>query len=232
MGAARSPDRKRAVLGFLVLLLITPGLLFLTAGTIRWPVGWAYVAVVVAGSGAAHLLVAWKNPDTLRERARGFRVEGAQRWDRWLVPAVVWGPVIAIVVAGLDHRLGWSTLGPSQLQLAGLVVAAGAYALGAWAMAVNPFFAAVARLQSDRGQTVIRTGPYRIVRHPGYAAAALATLTIPVILDSAWAILPAGSTVALLVARTALEDRMLRDGLEGYRAYASSTRHRLMPGLW
>ncbi len=223
---------KRAVIGAVVLLVVTPGLLFASAGTLAWPMGWAYAGVVVTGSVTAHLIVAKKNPDTIRERARGLRAEGTQSWDRWLAPLVVWSPVAAILVAGYDFRFGWSSMVGLAVQIGALAVAAAGYAGAGWAMVENRFFVAGARLQQDRGQTVVRSGPYRLVRHPGYAASVLATLAIPFVLDSAWALVPAAVGVVALVARTALEDRMLRRGLEGYERYAGSTRDRLLPGVW
>lgn len=223
---------KRAVVGFIVLLIIVPGLIFLSAGTLAWPMAWAYAAVVVIGSGGAHLAVARKNPDTLRERARGLRAEGTQPWDRWLAPVVVWTPVLAMVVAGLDHRLGWSSVAGLPVQVTAVVVAAAGYAMGGWAMVENRFFAAGARIQTDRDHSVVSTGPYQWVRHPGYAASLVATLAIPLVLDSAWAFIPAGAGVIALFVRSALEDRMLREGLDGYEAFARETRYRLIPGVW
>lgn len=223
---------KGGVVGFVALLVITPAILFVSAGTAAWPMGWAYVAVVVVGSGATHLLIARKDPVLLRERARGFKGEGTQRWDRWLAPAVVWGPVVVMVVAGLDYRFDWSSVGSLLLQRLALAVAVVGYGVGAWAMLENRFFVAVARIQAERGQTVVDTGPYRWVRHPGYAASLVATLSIPLVLDSTWAFVPAGLTAVALVTRTALEDRMLRDGLAGYLDYAERTRARLVPGVW
>jgi protein-S-isoprenylcysteine O-methyltransferase Ste14 len=99
-------------------------------------------------------------------------------------------------------------------------------------MAVNPFFSAVARIQDDRGHAVVSAGPYRWVRHPGYASSVLATLCGPVLLAAPWALVPAGLTVLVLAVRTAREDRMLRRELPGYEEYAARTRYRLLPPVW
>jgi protein-S-isoprenylcysteine O-methyltransferase Ste14 len=101
-----------------------------------------------------------------------------------------------------------------------------------WAMVVNPFFSAVARIQQDRGQWVVSSGPYRFVRHPSYAGALVASLALPFMLDALWALIPALAMVAALAVRTALEDRMLRRELEGYQGYVETTAYRLIPGLW
>jgi protein-S-isoprenylcysteine O-methyltransferase Ste14 len=88
------------------------------------------------------------------------------------------------------------------------------------------------RIQSDRGQAVCRSGPYRFVRHPGYVGFILQSLGTPLLLGSKWALLPGLITVALMVIRTALEDRFLQGELPGYREYVGQVRYRLVPGVW
>jgi protein-S-isoprenylcysteine O-methyltransferase Ste14 len=99
-------------------------------------------------------------------------------------------------------------------------------------MVENRYFSAVARIQKDRGQEVVTTGPYRVVRHPSYAGAILASLALPLMLDALWSLIPALLLVVAVVVRTALEDQMLMADLEGYQRYALRTRCRLVPGLW
>jgi protein-S-isoprenylcysteine O-methyltransferase Ste14 len=106
------------------------------------------------------------------------------------------------------------------------------YGLAVWAMSVNPFFSAVARIQTDRGHTVIAAGPYRSVRHPAYAGGLLSALTLPLMLDAPWALLPGLAMAAALILRTHIEDTALQVGLPGYREYARSNRSRLIPGVW
>ena len=99
-------------------------------------------------------------------------------------------------------------------------------------MSVNPFFEGTVRLQTERGQRVVDSGPYAKVRHPGYAGLCLWALATPLLLRapvSAWV---AGATVAWVVLRTVLEDRLLRRGLAGYEDYVRRVRWRLVPGLW
>jgi protein-S-isoprenylcysteine O-methyltransferase Ste14 len=115
--------------------------------------------------------------------------------------------------------------------LAALVIAGG-YGLAVWAMVVNRWFSAVARIQHDRGQEVVTTGPYRIVRHPSYAGALLASLALPVMLNAIWSLVPAMAMVVALVIRTSFEDQMLRKELDGYQRYSEETLYRLIPGLW
>lgn len=232
MDRTTRPSVLRSTIGILVLIIFVPALLFATAGTVAWPMGWAYVLLSTAGTGVAHLLVARRNPDTLQERARGFRAEGIQRWDRRLLPVLIWSSVLTLLVAGLDHRLGWSGIGMPWVRAGALVPAAAGYILTGWAMLENRFFSGTVRIQTDRGHAVVSSGPYRLVRHPGYAGSLLATICVPFILGSWWAYLPAGIAMAALVTRTALEDRLLRHRLDGYQAFAAHTRWRLVPGVW
>lgn len=216
-----------------LMTMVAGAVLFGAAGTLRWPAAWLYLALITAVTVGSRLVVLRRNPDTLLERARFATVEGVEPGDRALVLVVaVIGPTVVLLLAGLDHRFGWSPPVTAASQaVAACVIAAGG-ALAAWAMAVNPFFSAVARIQEDRDHVVVTAGPYRRVRHPGYAGSVAATLALPALLASLWALVPAALTVLAIVIRTAREDRMLARGLAGYREYAARTRWRLLPGVW
>jgi protein-S-isoprenylcysteine O-methyltransferase Ste14 len=101
-----------------------------------------------------------------------------------------------------------------------------------WAMLENEHFEQFMRIQEDRAHQVVTSGPYRIVRHPGYAGAIVGVLSVPLILGSWWTFAPAGAVALVFVIRTALEDRTLRRELGGYQAYMRQTRYRLVPGIW
>jgi protein-S-isoprenylcysteine O-methyltransferase Ste14 len=96
----------------------------------------------------------------------------------------------------------------------------------------NRFFSGMVRIQTDRGHRVVSTGPYRWIRHPGYAGALLTYLSTPVFLGSRWAFLPVVLVTVVLVIRTSLEDTALQEELDGYREYATQVRYRLIPGVW
>jgi protein-S-isoprenylcysteine O-methyltransferase Ste14 len=101
-----------------------------------------------------------------------------------------------------------------------------------WAVVSNKFFSGVVRIQKDRGHTVVTTGPYRYVRHPGYVGAILTNIATPVILGSLWALIPAGLVVCITIIRTLFEDRILQEELDGYQSYAKQVRYRLLPNIW
>ncbi len=203
---------------------------FVAAGTWRAPALWAHGVVVVAGLLLHGRWVARRNPGI---RARRKTIGGnTKRWDLAWVTAF-WPLMASIAVtAGLDHAAhGRATL-PAAVWPAGLALFAGAMAISARAMAVNPFFEGTARIQRDAGQRVVDAGPYRIVRHPGYVGLAGWALASPFLLLSARALVPALAAAAWVALRTALEDAMLRRELDGYLGYARRVRWRLVPGLW
>ena len=119
-----------------------------------------------------------------------------------------------------------------EAKLFALVLILVGYAIGSWALMENRFFSGVVRIQVERGHQVVTTGPYRWVRHPGYAGALLTYWLTPVLLDSLWTFLPVAAMTVVLIIRTALEDRTLTSELLGYAEYAGRTRFRLLPGIW
>jgi protein-S-isoprenylcysteine O-methyltransferase Ste14 len=159
-------------------------------------------------------------------------LQDAKPWDKLLAPSLAFGALFILIVAGLDRLFGWTVPFAIHIKIVALIVIILGYLLGSWALIENRFFSGVVRIQKDRGHRVVSTGPYRFIRHPGYAGALWAYLATPVLLDSMWAFIPAFLLVAVLVLRTTLEDRTLQQELPGYTEFAETTRFRLIPGLW
>ena len=228
-----APIQARTVVMFAAYVLLLSAVIFLAAGTLRWPMGWVYCGLTVTASLVSRGIVALVHPDLLSERGQFRRAEDVKSWDRPLSLAVgLLVPLVVLIVIGLDKRWSWSPLLPSWLAPLALVVAILSYAFATWAMVTNRFFSGVVRIQKDRGHHVVAGGPYRIVRHPGYAGGAMSMIATPLLLGSLWALIPAAGYIVLIVVRTRLEDRTLQEELPGYREYAQRTRYRLMPGLW
>lgn len=204
--------------------------LFIPAGTAAWAMGWALVALYAVWVAANALILIPRSPELLGERAA--RREGTPTWDTAILGIIGLMALAKHILAGLDYRFGWTGPVPLALQIAALVIAALGYALGTWAMASNAFFALVNRIQEDRGHAVATGGPYRFVRHPAYVGTIAFELATPIMLGSLWALIPGVVAAALMVVRTALEDRMLREELPGYTEFAQRTRYRLLPGVW
>ena len=198
--------------------------LFAAAGTVAIPGFWAYLAIF-----AVVMIVSFAalDPDLLRERMQpgGKKPPLALRVFS-LVLFMHW------IVAGLDRgRFHWSDDVPYWLQGVCLLTIAAGYALALWAMHVNRFFSSVIRIQTDRGQRVVTTGPYAFVRHPGYTAGILIIAASGPALGS-WlaAALVVIFSLPFLLYRAITEDRILQVELAGYSDYAARVRWRLVPG--
>ncbi|MBK9094300.1 MAG: isoprenylcysteine carboxylmethyltransferase family protein [Anaerolineae bacterium] len=204
--------------------------LFWPAGRLDWWPGWAALAVMAAWIAAMAITLIRLNPGLLAERL-GPR-KGAKPWDTAIMSLLGLIQLARYIIAGLDQRYDWTGGLPAVAQLAALALCVLGYALVVWATASNAFFSQIVRIQSERGHTVVRGGPYRYVRHPAYIGAILFELAVPVLLASWPALIISGLSVLLLILRTALEDRTLQVELIGYAGYARQVRYRLLPGIW
>ncbi|MBN2489807.1 MAG: isoprenylcysteine carboxylmethyltransferase family protein [Planctomycetes bacterium] len=204
---------------------------FWIAGRIDWLGGWFYVGVVVACHAVSALVLWRRNPELLWRR--GSIGQGTRAWDAICLGGLGVTFLATVGLGALDAgRHGWSAM-PAGLCLVGALLYAGFVVLLTWCMVVNPHFEKTVRIQLDRAHRVIQTGPYRLVRHPGYAGLLLGfILGTPLLLGSWWAFLPALGSLGMIAVRTALEDRLLRAELPGYREYAERVRYRLVPGVW
>ncbi len=221
------------IVRFVALVLVLSAVLFITAGTLNWPMGWVYVGVTLVITAGSRVLMFRINPELIMERAGYAEKQDAKQWDKALMPVIaLYGPLAILIVAGLNRRFGWAPPIALWTQIAAMILLILGSIFSTWAILVNRFFSAVVRIQTDRGHTVISDGPYRIVRHPGYVGGVLGDLMIPLALGSAWALIPGALIAALTVLRTALEDRTLQAELPGYAEYAQRTRYRLLPGVW
>ena len=229
--ALTPPSTRRAWLRLLSSPLLMALVFFPAAGRVDWFAAWVFIALVFLLQVQVVLTLQRTAPDLLHERSR--LQANAKSWDKPLAAliALVF-PLLTWLVAGLDQRYRWSALMPFALQVAGFFVAAVSAELTAWAMAVNRFFSAVVRLQTDRGHTVVSSAPYSYVRHPGYTGMIGFNLSVPLALGSYACFILCGACVLVMVFRTFLEDRFLRADLPGYDEYARRVRWRLIPFVW
>ena len=230
----RMADLNRGILQrfvqVMVILLIQAAVLFLSSWKPDWWAAWLYVGLYLVGICVGAPLMLRANPETIAERGRA---RGMKDWDKVVGGlSALMHMVGVLLVAGLDVRFAWT----GRVELAIHIIGIAAFALGSvlfyWAMLTNAYFSTGVRIQEERGHTVCTAGPYRFVRHPGYVAAMTQALALPLFLGSLWAFIPAGLAVLLLILRTALEDRTLREELPGYEDYARGVRYRLLPGVW
>ncbi|HSB65242.1 MAG TPA: isoprenylcysteine carboxylmethyltransferase family protein [Anaerolineales bacterium] len=223
----------RIWLRLVIIYLIVPVILFICGWDLGWWQAWVFsVLVFTAGIGGR----AWaerRHPGLLVERDSFEKAPGVKSWDKLLAPLMAVSVSFPLViVAGLDHRFSWSVTFPVWLNLLGLALIAIGYSLAVWALVENRFFSGVVRIQVERGHTVCDSGPYRIIRHPGYAGNILPLLGIVLALGSLWTLLPATAALIIAVTRTALEDRTLQEELAGYQDYAQRVRYRLFPWIY
>lgn len=231
------PDRRRlmvrSVVGVVVTTLVIGVLLFAAAGTLYWPRGWVLLAVFFGGSCIATVDLFRTNPALLTERLKAPIQKAQPLADKLVLSTMIAGFVVTLVLAPLDvFRLHLLPQPGQVLAIFGLA----AFVAGWWitygAMRQNAFAAPVVKLQEDRGQRVIDTGPYAIVRHPMYAGGILYFIGIPLWLGSTAATLVAIASCVAIVARIFVEESLLRRDLPGYAAYGQRVRYRLIPYVW
>ena len=206
---------------------------FVPAGTLRWSEAWLLLAICILYAALVSTWLTKHDPALLRERLKGrpFQ-EGQKRWDRVLTIGFLIVGFPLLILPGLDAvRYQWTHM-PTVLRALGLA----AYVPGfLWIFSVmkeNTYLSRVVKIDVERGQEVITSGPYRVVRHPMYGAVILLVLCMPFALGSWLSLVPASLMVVLLLVRTSLEDKMLHEELEGYTEYAARTRYRIVPGVW
>jgi protein-S-isoprenylcysteine O-methyltransferase Ste14 len=221
----------KMLISFLVTLVLSAALLFGGAGRLNWTLGWVFAAAWIVPKLVFLVLLRWRDPDLLIERAT--RHKNTQAYERIIIPVYFVFAFSTFIIASLDGgRFRWS----GDVSIVWIIAAYAVYLLGnslaGWAINSNPFFSSESRLQTDRGQKVTHSGPYRYIRHPAYSAALLLWLTTGLMLASWWAVIPGLLAGITMVVRTAFEDRMLLTDLQGYTEYARQVRYRLIPGIW
>lgn len=200
-------------------------IVFASAGRWDLPFVWGVLGILAVLCG---VMAATADRGLVRERV----APGPGNRDRLTRPLGVPLLVLHWVLAGLDAgRFQWSPI-PEDVRLAGLLGYAAAMIVLLWTVAANPFYSSVVRLQTDRGHRTVAAGPYRFVRHPGYAATLFGVGAGGLALGSWLAMVPLAAVAVLFVRRTLLEDRMLREELPGYADYALRVRYRLVAGVF
>jgi protein-S-isoprenylcysteine O-methyltransferase Ste14 len=207
-------------------------LLFLAAGTVAWPGAWAYLVLMVALSFTLGIDLARHDPELFRERMGSPMQRDQPAADKVLVIALLLFIFTWLVLMGLDaKRFAWSSVPASTQVLGGLITL-----WSIWfcyrTMRENSFAAPVVKLQQDRGQRVISTGPYAFVRHPMYFGAAFYFIGAALLLGSWLGVIFAFVLIGLLFIRIPIEEKALRAGLQGYNEYAAHVRYRLIPYVW
>lgn len=204
---------------------VLAALIFGVSGRTDLPWVWALIAVHTVTMA----MLGFSMDSELRAKRLARRDGGPDRRLRGLILVLV---LAHLVLAALDLRYGWSPTLPAAVHAAGLLAYTAGMALIVRAMTVNRFFVPTVCIQPERGHETVTAGPYRFLRHPGYAGMILAVAAECFVIGSLWALIPTVAVAAVIAFRTAGEDRMLREQLTGYADYARGVRYRLLPAVW
>lgn len=223
----------RQWIALILTYLLMPLVLLASAWDLGWWQGWLYSILIVAIGVGSRILAEKRHPGLMAERSRLGKDQNVKPWDKILAPLMAIGMTFPLfIVAGLDHRFGWSPEFPIELNILGFALIVLGYSFASWAIIENRFFSSMVRIQMDRKHVVCDSGPYKIVRHPGYAGNLLALPGIALALSSAWTLVPGIIAIVIAMIRTRLEDRALQEELPGYKEYAGRVRYRLIPGIY
>lgn len=210
-------------------LMFFAAALFVSAGTVHYWQAWVFIAVFSVATLVPSLILAKTDPAALRRRMQVGPTKETRPAQRFII-SVTWVLVIALlVISGLDHRFGWSSV-PVWLVVVGDVLVVLGLLLSQLVVFQNSYAASTVRV--EQGQQLASTGLYAVVRHPMYTFALILLLGIPLALGSYWGLTVLVPAVAVLVARILDEEKMLVEQLPGYRQYTAQVRHRLIPKVW
>ena len=221
--------KVRAWFSLVVLAVLMGLLLFISAGTIRYPQAWIYLALFIGLSAALTRDLLVRDPALLERRMRGGPTAERRPRQRVIMVGASVGFIALLVIPALDFRFRWSTV-PTAVVLLGDVLFVLGFVFTGRVYRENTYTSAT--IQVVQGQSVISTGPYSIVRHPMYASALFYLIGTPLALASYWGLLAVPFMLSFLVWRLIDEEQMLARELSGYTEYQRRVRYRLMPGIW
>jgi len=233
MKAEKNNITIRQFIFLLIYPLIYPALILWLAGDWLWVEGWLWagsMTVVIYGF-CIYLFI--KDPALMKER---FSMPGSKNqkgWDKILLGAVFIVFLGWFVIMPLDaKRFGWSPEFPLWLKIIGGILTLSTWVVLFYVFRENTFLSPLVRIQSERKQKVISTGPYSIVRHPMYAGMIPLAFGTPLLLGSLFGLLLAFPLVGLLAIRAVKEEVMLKEELDGYESYAQKVKYRFIPKVW
>ena len=205
-------------------------ILFISAGRIDYWQGLIYVIIGLV-MFLLNSTVLRIDSELLEERSKPG--EGAKKWDKTILGLSFLVTISMYIIVGLDSgRYHWSPDFHWSFCLLGIILTVSGQLLFLIAQKQNRFFSSTVRIQTDREHIVCETGLYKIVRHPAYLGSMIQSLGFPLLFCSLWSIIPISVMVILLIIRTALEDKTLKNELKGYLEYAHKTRYKIIPYVW
>jgi protein-S-isoprenylcysteine O-methyltransferase Ste14 len=215
----------------LIWIVVLGALLFVPAGTLRWPAAWLFLGTIGILGIAGGLWLARYDPALLNERMRPMMQDDQPAADKKFMLVFGFAGLIWLLAIGLDMRAHGVRI-PREMQALGFLMLLFSSGFILWVMRENSFAAPVIKLQMERGHRVISSGPYALVRHPMYGGTMLFFVGAPLLLGSWWGVAMSPLFAMLFAFRIAIEERALLAGLPGYADYTARVRYRLVPGLW
>jgi protein-S-isoprenylcysteine O-methyltransferase Ste14 len=205
-------------------------IIFVSAGRIDYWQGLTYVSI-----GFIMLLLNYTvlqiDPELLKERSKPGK--NTKKWDKTILGLSFLVTISMYIIAGLDSgRFNWSPDFHWSLYLSGIILTALGQLLFLIAQKQNRFFSSTVRIQTEREHKVCETGLYKIVRHPAYMGSIIQSLGFPLLFGSLWSIIPILISIILLIIRTNLEDKTLKNELKGYPVYSVKTQYKIIPNVW
>ena len=225
-------NRKLLTVEFIALFAVFALVLFLSAGTVFWLAGWVFLLLFFAADAALAVWLLRHDPGLLQERMSGFGKPGEPTWDKVFFVVLQIFFVAWFVLMPLDAvRFRWSQV-PAWLQVVGAMLLVVSFYLFFLTFRENPYLSPAVRVQTERGQTVITTGPYHYVRHPMYAAVIPFTVGTALLLGSWYGLLMGLIFVVGIAFRAVQEEGVLRAELPGYAEYMAQVKYRFIPHVW
>jgi protein-S-isoprenylcysteine O-methyltransferase Ste14 len=214
------------------MFLVFAAVLFTAAGTTQWPAGWAFLALFFGFVIALTVWLLRYNPSLLTERMTGIGKSDQKTWDKVFFVLLNVLFITWLVVMPLDVvRFHWSNV-PAALQIVGALALVVSFYFFYRTFKENAYLSPAVRIQSDRGQHVVTTGPYHYVRHPMYAAATIFLVSTSLLLGSWLGVLAALALILAIAFRVTREEQTLSQELPGYADYMAQVRYRLVPHVW
>ena len=215
-----------ALMKYIAGVLLVSGLLFIPAGTLKWRNGWIFMAILFIPMFFAGIIMYLKAPDLLRSRLDNKEKEAEQK-DVIGYSGIMF--IAAFIVAGLNYRFKWNSL-PDIVVWAGIIIFLLSYAMFGEVLRENRYLSRTIKVTDD--QKVVDTGLYGIVRHPMYSASTFLFLSMPLVLNSLYSFLIMLAYIPLIMKRIRNEEKVLEEGLPGYREYEKKIRYRMIPYIW
>jgi protein-S-isoprenylcysteine O-methyltransferase Ste14 len=210
--------------------IIGIGLFFVASGTFSDIRGNVNISLYFISSVVASVLMLLDHRETLNER--GKKQENTKQWDKVLLPIYVLLAYFGIYfIAGLGNRFNWYRL-PIEFFYVGIILYLLSCVFTIWPVLENKHFEETSRIQNNRNQTVITSGPYRIIRHPGYSGITIWAIASYLMFGTPAVGIVSAVIIVIICIRTYMEDKMLKNELTGYGEYSRTVKYRLIPFVW